>query len=262
VETSCTIITIYLRARRVDDKIATMDAGEFINNAMEDLENQGAWLQPPSSPPQSLSKERRQPSITPRKFRRFFTPRSHDQLARHPSRTPLGDITEPLHHRHGVQSSPLRAHAGRGARESSPTVFTRDMKRRKLLHVSSPSIDGICGTKSPASSLFGDLETHTILDERDSSPTLRSLPPLDEAEEEPLPILRQHRPRKALKYIAECLTSDLLARCGGSTSRVRHQHSRRPVAGKAPFPIPIIDSKYLTRRTRLARRDSAVLQST
>lgn len=83
----------------------------------------------------SSSKEKRQPSITPRKFNRFFTPRSHGQLITTPSRAALEDITVPMNNRNGTQSSPIRSFND----GISPTEFTRDMKRRKLLHTPSPA---------------------------------------------------------------------------------------------------------------------------
>lgn len=93
----------------------------------------------PSSPPRSsnspprrsLRRERRDPSITPRKFRRFFTPRSLEgpQLR---SRMIFNDITAPALNRN-TMSSPLRPSRG-PAIESSPVEFTRDLKRRKIFH--------------------------------------------------------------------------------------------------------------------------------
>jgi hypothetical protein len=86
-------------------------------------------------------KEKRQPSITPRKFNRFFTPRSHGRLTIKLPRGALEDITAPANNRNGTQSSPIRPfNNGKGV-ENSPTTFTREMKRRKLLHTPSPSPD-------------------------------------------------------------------------------------------------------------------------
>jgi len=86
-------------------------------------------------------KEKRQPSITPRKFNRFFTPRLHGRLTIKLPRGALEDITAPANNRNGTQSGPIRPFSnGRGV-ENSPTTFTREMKRRKLLHTPSPSPD-------------------------------------------------------------------------------------------------------------------------
>jgi hypothetical protein len=86
-------------------------------------------------------KEKRQPSITPRKFNRFFTPRSHGRLPIKLSRAALEDITVPANNRNGTQSSPIRPFSNIKGDENSPTTFTREMKRRKLLHMPSPSPD-------------------------------------------------------------------------------------------------------------------------
>jgi hypothetical protein len=83
-------------------------------------------------------KEKRQPTITPRKFTRFFTPRSHGPIASS-SRRALEDITAPVNNRNGVQSSPIRSAKPIAGQDNSPTIFTRDLKRRKLLHTPSPS---------------------------------------------------------------------------------------------------------------------------
>lgn len=86
-------------------------------------------------------KEKRQPSITPRKFNRFFTPRSHGRLTLTLPRGALEDITAPTNNRNGTQSSPIRPFSNGKGVENSPTTFTREMKRRKLLHTPSPSPD-------------------------------------------------------------------------------------------------------------------------
>ena len=86
-------------------------------------------------------KEKRQPSITPRKFNRFFTPRSHGSLPIKLPRGALEDITSPANNRNGTQSSPIRPFSNGNGVENSPTTFTREMKRRKLLHTPSPSPD-------------------------------------------------------------------------------------------------------------------------
>lgn len=92
-------------------------------------------------------KEKRQPSITPRKFNRFFTPRSHGRLPIKLPRGALEDITAPANNCNGTQSSPLRPFShGKGV-ENSPTAFTREMKRRKLLHTPSPSPDDCSSEK-------------------------------------------------------------------------------------------------------------------
>ncbi|KAH8801574.1 WD40-repeat-containing domain protein [Xylogone sp. PMI_703] len=87
-------------------------------------------------------KERRNPSITPRKFTKFFTPRTTRVSS---TRHALYDITPPANNRSGIQSSPLRPFKSINGQENSPTGFTRELKRRKLLHTtdSSPERDSV-----------------------------------------------------------------------------------------------------------------------
>ena len=77
-------------------------------------------------------KEQRPPSITPRKFRRFFTPRSLDPIREPFPRHALNQITAPNFNRN-AQSSPLRPFRAVGGQENSLTGFT-NLKRRKLMH--------------------------------------------------------------------------------------------------------------------------------
>ncbi|TVY36695.1 Cell division cycle protein [Lachnellula subtilissima] len=89
------------------------------------------------SPPRQANgqKERRNPSVTPRKFNRFFTPRSHGYRQTTASRRALNDITAPANNHNTVQSSPLRPKNSSDNQENqSPLLFERDLKRRKLDH--------------------------------------------------------------------------------------------------------------------------------
>lgn len=92
------------------------------------------------APQGESSKEKRLTSITPRKFTRFFTPRSHGPSAAGSSRRILFDLTAPANNRRGIQSSPIRPLNTTADQENSPISFTRDMKRRKLLHTPEPTL--------------------------------------------------------------------------------------------------------------------------
>lgn len=81
-------------------------------------------------------KERRDPSITPRKFTRFFTPRSHGAPKQTSARQALFEITASANNRNGVQSSPLQSLRSIPGQENGPVVFTRELKRRKVIHAS------------------------------------------------------------------------------------------------------------------------------
>jgi len=96
-------------------------------------------------------KEKRLPSVTPRKFRRFFTPRSLDSVASS-SRTALENITSrDASTRNISHSGPLRAFKDLQGQENSPASFARGLKRRKLYHTpeQSPENSDAENTKYP-----------------------------------------------------------------------------------------------------------------
>jgi len=137
-------------------------------------------LSPPRSSPRKGKKERRAPSVTPRKFTRFFTPRpSHGSLPNTRSRKVLNDITAPAINRH-TQSSPLLPFRDINGQESSPLGFTRESKRRKVFHTperSSRKEFGYVGSHDEDSNMAGVL----------SSPcerAIRNLEFIDEDEED------------------------------------------------------------------------------
>jgi hypothetical protein len=89
-----------------------------------------------SSPPRatrSSQKGQRPPSVTPRRFRKFFTPRSHGYLDS-PARQVLQEISAPLLNRNVTQSSPLQPFKNINSKEDSPTSFIRGSKRQKTTH--------------------------------------------------------------------------------------------------------------------------------
>ncbi|PVH89976.1 WD40 repeat-like protein, partial [Cadophora sp. DSE1049] len=119
-------------------------------------------LSPLRSSPKKGKKERRAPSVTPRKFTRFFTPRSsHGSLPNTRSRKVLNDITAPAINRY-TQSSPLLPFRDINGQESSPLGFTRESKRRKVFHTPerSPRKDlGFVGSHDEDSHMAGVLSS-------------------------------------------------------------------------------------------------------
>ncbi|KAG9242149.1 WD40-repeat-containing domain protein [Calycina marina] len=95
----------------------------------------------PESPPATSvdhtgegTKERRLPSVTPRKFRRFFTPRSQDSITLS-SRMALENITSrDGSSRNRTSSGPIRPFKDLPGLENTPPGFSRGMKRRKIYH--------------------------------------------------------------------------------------------------------------------------------
>ena len=89
---------------------------------------------PPRLPP-SRGKERRNPSITPRKFRQFFTPRSRVSSKPSAARRALRDLTAPALNRCQTPSSPLKPISeSNGLYDASTGAASRGHKRRKMQH--------------------------------------------------------------------------------------------------------------------------------
>lgn len=77
-------------------------------------------------------KERRKPSITPRKFTRFFTPRSVQSSNIGSTRRSLFDASASQINRNGTRSSFIRPSRGQ---ENNTSPFGREFKRRKLVQL-------------------------------------------------------------------------------------------------------------------------------
>ncbi|KAI6708845.1 hypothetical protein PZA11_006087 [Diplocarpon coronariae] len=91
-------------------------------------------LSPPRTSTKRGTKERREPSVTPRKFTRFFAPKIYGSLPRSKARQALNDITTPALNRI-TQSSPIRPFRDTDGPGSSPLgLLTRESKRRKFYH--------------------------------------------------------------------------------------------------------------------------------
>lgn len=89
---------------------------------------------PPSSPPRrAYIKERKEPSITPNRFKRFWTPRSNNSSA-NSTRRVLFDLGSTNARSSPTQSSPLKPFSSSAGQENTPPSFTRELKRRKVLH--------------------------------------------------------------------------------------------------------------------------------
>jgi hypothetical protein len=92
-------------------------------------------LASPQRAPSSRGKERRNPSITPRKFQRFFTPRSRVSSKPSAVRRALRDLTAPALNRCQTPSSPLKPVSEE--LDSSHLPHLQDAhrgKRRKVQH--------------------------------------------------------------------------------------------------------------------------------
>lgn len=197
---------------------------------------------PPSSSQPSVSsppsngrpgrKEKRNPSITPRKFTKFFTPRTARVNTR---RHALYDITPPANNRNGVQSSPIRPFKSINGQENSPTGFTRELKRRKLLHINESSPDHLNADKKLQDVEFTSNHGSDVRDENfsdlPSSPPVSMASIMEEEEEEPL-----QRVKKASKRVVPLEARDFAGRFMqlslGSTASSRRERYTYPVNGQ------------------------------
>ncbi len=188
----------------------------------------------PSTYKQNGRKERRDPSVTPRKFRKFFTPRSHGHFPISSARQALHDITAPTLNRNASQSSPLRPFRSLDGSDDSPVEFPRQLKRRKIFHTPESSPDRGPKVRGFRGVHDGPSKEHNLL----SSPCQRAAPDMgyiveedeDEEEEEELEL-----PREPLKRIARTsergLTGQMLNMSLGLCSRSRRQHFEYPASG-------------------------------
>lgn len=177
-------------------------------------------------------KQKRISSITPRKFSRFFTPRSQGSLASSPCRRTLFDITPSANNQNRTQSSPSRPSKNLSGQGSSPTSFTRDLKRRKLQHNPSNSPEPSSYTQRQLG--ISALNSEYKSGEEDSdvvTPMISQIPDkiLDEC-------LGQFPPRRSVKPVipfeSRGLAGGLLSLSLGSTSLSRRHHLANHISGE------------------------------
>ena len=179
---------------------------------------------PPRLPPNGRSdgKERRTPSVTPRKFRKFFTPRT---LPAASNRLPLHEISAPVLNTQSNQSSPLRPFQNLHGQEDSPSGFTRELKRRKLIHTPESSPEHKVHVFAGAVD-----ENVKLATEPQSSPCERAAASAnyceDQAESCPLPNSRSVKQR-IVPFVKRGLGAQLLTRSSSS----RHQYHEYPTDG-------------------------------
>lgn len=184
-------------------------------------------------------KERRNPSVTPRKFNRFFTPRSLGSVGLNSARQALHDITQ-LANRHS-ESNQTKIYRNAAGQENPPITFTRELKRRKLLHTPDSSPDSMLPSK--ASSIdFTPLRNVEVQEDEfqdiPSSPCERAA----DASREPeiyktlLPV------RRIVPFEERGLNAQLLQMNLRTSTRPWSQQCVYPVNGKWTFFQPLQDS--------------------
>lgn len=197
-----------------------------------------------SSPPRAPSsrgneKERRNPSITPRKFRRFFTPRSRVSSMPSAARKALCDLTAPALNRCLTPSSPLKpiseelnlprvqdAHRGKRRKFNHSTPEKQTSHLPSPLHSSPllPTAELQPGFSSPIQSLRS---RQALQDEvyRDNDVSE------DEEEEEEAAVAAPARNR-AVPLHRRGLGAQLVQRMTGSMGHGSERALECPVAGR------------------------------
>jgi hypothetical protein len=195
---------------------------------------------PSSDPHLSLSpqrqngiKERRQPSITPRKFGKFFTPRSQASKAASPGRQALNNIAAPPNNRLGL-SSPIRF-TSRVGKDDEPSTFpTRDPKKRKLIHTpdDTPNHLYIESKENEEFEIVGE-DVDDGLENIQSSPCERAAH-VDRVEGEEQ---RRETLRRIISIDQRGLGGKLLQSMSGLSTRSRWQQHAYPVNGKVSLTL-------------------------
>ena len=187
---------------------------------------------PPPSTRENGRKERRNPSITPRKFGRFFTPRS--QASKHPSpgRQALNDIATPPNNRRGL-SSPIRFTI-RGEKDENPsTIPTRNSKKRKLTHTPEATPDHIYAESKEHEEFetLRDENAHHDLQNIQSSPCERAAN-VGQDQDEHGELLQ-----RIIPIDQRGIGGRLLQSMSGLPTRSRRQRYAYPVNGKASLNL-------------------------
>ena len=200
-------------------------------------------LSSPPRAPSSHGKERRNPSITPRKFQKFFTPRSRVSSKPSAARRALRDLADPALNRCQTPSSPLKPVSEEIDEDELPSY--RGAKRRKFRHTpdraphslpsplnTSPAILSTPGTRpglqSPIQSLRVRRSVREILDETDESEA--------EEDEDDLPG-RPHEYRRPVQLGRRGLGGQLLQRMTGGMSRTVDRDLPHPIAGEYSLSV-------------------------
>jgi hypothetical protein len=203
---------------------------------LRSAQRQSRTTPPPPTPTRRSRKERANPSVTPRKFRKFFTPRSAGPHT-NSSRQALIDITAP-NNRNVIQSSPIRPSKSDETQENTPSNFPRDLKRRKLVHTPDSS------PKYKRSRRRGSAAREEEISD-DITATLQSSPCIqssrrsvigEESEEEQEELVAPQQPvERIVPLVDRGLAGRLLELSIGNSSRGTRQRFEYPINGKWNF---------------------------
>jgi hypothetical protein len=178
----------------------------------------------------STTKERRNPSVTPRKFRRFFTPRPQNSTGTPSSQNPLHETSGVGNRRSIHRSTPIRTPRPLFGQENTRRASTRDSKRRKLYHTpnSSPETSQELG-KQPESGLeeIQGVDSNDELDNIPSSPCERAHRDLSGIPEE----IVQQPSEKIVQVDQRGLSGQLLQMRINAAPTARSQYLSCPING-------------------------------
>ncbi|TAQ85097.1 hypothetical protein B7494_g6584 [Chlorociboria aeruginascens] len=180
-------------------------------SSQQSVESQGPEHLPPYE-----SKQRRPPSITPRTFTRFFTPRSLNSLHPGSSRGPLFELLGT--NRNGPRTSPLRSFKSIGDQENISNPFPRDLKRRKLTHTPDISTNKQFG---PGTVMKDDVVTEDV---NNYQPSSKIWPAVEIHQAEHM-LLPKDSMKRIVRLRDRGLDAELLQRSHGS----RRQYLSYPV---------------------------------
>lgn len=213
---------------------------ESTQQLLEDdtLSSPGSMPPPMSSPSRRPSsygvngqKERRQASITPRKFHRFFEPRTVHSINVGSTRRTLFDITPSANNRNGTRSSPIRRNGNMSGDENSPTPFRRAYKRRRVI----PSVlshEPIEADDESASSIFPPDVQSEVDDDPFASQTTLDSPPDSPSKFAQRMVPRSMPERRIERVEDRGISGKMLHLNISSNASTRRQHHIYPVAGK------------------------------
>jgi hypothetical protein len=202
------------------------------------------------SPPRRAAtrdRERRNPSITPRKFQRFFTPRSRVPSRPSAARRALLELTAPALNRSQTPSSPLKSIGEHGQFTEANSSFGHGpVKRRKIELSADLSPAGLPFPSCLPSPLPHSLQidrTATVetglLSPIQSLPSTQSTEAVAESEadyEDAEELVEASRPlRRILTLSHRDLAAHVVQREAGYSSRTLQCNSALPVGGMAVF---------------------------
>lgn len=185
----------------------------------------------PSTQP-SGQRERRNASVTPRKFRRFFTPRPQPNLPTSSARLALHEMSAPSLNSHSALSTMEDPFQSLGAQENSD--FPRSLKRRKIGQSKLSPAHNIEKKERAFMPLEDKKREENTWEHAQSSPCERAFVMAEDSDDEEM-IEAPSKPHGPVKHIVPLrnrgLGVQLLGRSVGGSYRSGIQHHVYPLNG-------------------------------